>query len=583
MPQYFSNPTPLQQRLAERLLRSGASTQPIRHWSDGLSRGIQSIAGAMLANRVQESNQKLAENKDKALRKQFTEQIGEDMTDTLQLGQQWGGTAVNVPTSEAPPDAQAPPGQDVPFVAGDQTVMAMPDSDERVGRPIMGLSPMGQMMVYMNQASAREGGISPQAMQQVYMNNLRNQQMSDMLDKRLGVQQGMQSQRLDAMSGMQDQRLENQANMQQSRLGAMQGMQDQRLENQRKLQGARLDEMAAMQRERLTQGRDLQDDRLEQAEQMAKTNREFRSELQDKSSQDAMNRMIWGQALKAETGQDLTANQRDFMFAQENPEYAKFLEGSGNTNDPSSVAEFKYFNALPKDQQQKFLTMKRATKTIDLGGSVITPDPTNPAGAPIKQIPKTLPPERTPEHLGDVERSKKSAIFQQELVDLRPQTDMLMSQTMRKTGMIDGNLDEIDKLLEGGTATGFIGAVAGRMPWETDASQMEDYLITVKANLGFDQLQAMREASKTGGALGSVSEMENKTLQAVNGALNAKNETSLRRNLKVIRELYPQIVRERQEMYKKHYGSYYGGYTPGKAKESAGGGDKFKGWSIKVK
>jgi hypothetical protein len=48
----------------------------------------------------------------------------------------------------------------------------------------------------------------------------------------------------------------------------------------------------------------------------------------------------------------------------------------------------------------------------------------------------------------------------------------------------------------------------------TPAYDLKTKLESIKANLGFEQLQALRNASPTGGALGAVSEQENRLLQA---------------------------------------------------------------------
>jgi len=93
---------------------------------------------------------------------------------------------------------------------------------------------------------------------------------------------------------------------------------------------------------------------------------------------------------------------------------------------------------------------------------------------------------------------------------------------------------------------------------ETPASRLHDYLTTIRANLGFDKLTQMRAESKTGGALGQVSEMENKLLQAVNGALEAKNPTVLKKNLEKIRDLYPRYRQHLKETYKTKYGVDFG-------------------------
>lgn len=64
-------------------------------------------------------------------------------------------------------------------------------------------------------------------------------------------------------------------------------------------------------------------------------------------------------------------------------------------------------------------------------------------------------------------------------------------------------------------------------------------LDTVKALIGFDQLQKMREASPTGGALGQVSERELGFLQTVAGSLDIGQSTEqLQKNLQAIRESF---------------------------------------------
>lgn len=54
----------------------------------------------------------------------------------------------------------------------------------------------------------------------------------------------------------------------------------------------------------------------------------------------------------------------------------------------------------------------------------------------------------------------------------------------------------------------------------TDAKKLEGLLSTVQAKVGFGELQAMRDSSPTGGALGQVSEREINFLQALQGSLD---------------------------------------------------------------
>jgi hypothetical protein len=82
--------------------------------------------------------------------------------------------------------------------------------------------------------------------------------------------------------------------------------------------------------------------------------------------------------------------------------------------------------------------------------------------------------------------------------------------------------------------TGMAGAAAQYIPG-TEANQLSSELTTLKANLGFEKLQAMRENSPTGGALGQVSDFENKLLQSTFGdlSLTLKPEVLIRNLFRV--------------------------------------------------
>lgn len=105
-------------------------------------------------------------------------------------------------------------------------------------------------------------------------------------------------------------------------------------------------------------------------------------------------------------------------------------------------------------------------------------------------------------------------------------------------------------------STGYGSYLAG-LP-NTQAGELQNYLETIKANVGFDKLQQMRENSPTGGALGQVSDLENKLLQAVNGALDPRQSKVLKQNLLAIKSLYPQVLAEKKKAFNTDYGKYAG-------------------------
>lgn len=108
-------------------------------------------------------------------------------------------------------------------------------------------------------------------------------------------------------------------------------------------------------------------------------------------------------------------------------------------------------------------------------------------------------------------------------------------------------VDDIDRAMDiinvnpWGT-TGIIGEWTKGVPG-MPAHDAASLITTVKANAAFDKLQRMREASPTGGALGSVSDKEVAYLQSVIGNLEqSQTSEQLIDNLKRVKNAYLDIV-----------------------------------------
>lgn len=98
-------------------------------------------------------------------------------------------------------------------------------------------------------------------------------------------------------------------------------------------------------------------------------------------------------------------------------------------------------------------------------------------------------------------------------------------------------IQSVDELIGkvGRLTTGF-GSILAGIP-ETAARNFRAELDTLKANIAFNELTQMREASKTGGALGQVSNIELNLLQSALGALDAgQSPDNLREQLQKIKE-----------------------------------------------
>jgi hypothetical protein len=107
---------------------------------------------------------------------------------------------------------------------------------------------------------------------------------------------------------------------------------------------------------------------------------------------------------------------------------------------------------------------------------------------------------------------------------------------IKNTEIVLGKVKEAEGLIGAGT-TG-VGSYLSVLPG-TSAKELSTVLGTIKARLGFDQLQQMRAASPTGGALGNVS---NRELASLEGALASLDQglspKALRENLKQIETSY---------------------------------------------
>lgn len=120
------------------------------------------------------------------------------------------------------------------------------------------------------------------------------------------------------------------------------------------------------------------------------------------------------------------------------------------------------------------------------------------------------------------------------------------SQGMFMSAIVRTRVDQALRLIENTPnpdlrVTG-IGALGQYLP-ASDARELAGYIATLKANLGFEQLQKMREASPTGGALGPVSDFENEMLQSVIAKLDQYGDAEyMKEQLRLIKAATTAIV-----------------------------------------
>lgn len=143
----------------------------------------------------------------------------------------------------------------------------------------------------------------------------------------------------------------------------------------------------------------------------------------------------------------------------------------------------------------------------------------------------------------DIGSTDEVAIAKQKESDKQSAKDLLTESKQElqakakdiRANIISGKVDEATKLVDELFTTGFIGQTLSFIGG-TDARNLRSTLDTIKANLGFSELQAMREASPTGGALGQVAIQELAMLQSTISSLDqAQDDATLKSNLKAIK------------------------------------------------
>lgn len=146
----------------------------------------------------------------------------------------------------------------------------------------------------------------------------------------------------------------------------------------------------------------------------------------------------------------------------------------------------------------------------------------------------------------DLPRSNRAARAAENVTAGRSQRIKLVSDTINKA------IQQSNKFNT--------GPVAGRNPFATN---LQATLDTIAANIGFEELQRLRDNSPTGGALGQVSERENVLLQSVLGAIGrAQNEKQLDENLRRAKQEIIASWNRVADAYERDYGRPYAGTEP---------------------
>lgn len=127
---------------------------------------------------------------------------------------------------------------------------------------------------------------------------------------------------------------------------------------------------------------------------------------------------------------------------------------------------------------------------------------------------------------GDMKRQEMERTTGNRLQDEIIRADVILNAVNQVLPKVDG------------FTSGFAGTALNKIAG-TEAKDVGSLIDTIKANIGFEQLQRMREASPTGGALGNVAIKELEYLQAAMGNLStSQSPARLRKTLGEVRDHY---------------------------------------------
>jgi hypothetical protein len=249
-----------------------------------------------------------------------------------------------------------------------------------------------------------------------------------------------------------------------------------------------------------------------------------------------------------------------------------------DSNQPASIQEYEYFMNLPPENQEMYLKIKRKQPDLRLetlqlpDGSEMTviADPASAAiydlqtgqlinrpvaqPAPSRQGAGTMPAGQRPDMQG-----AQLAPEGQQPAGLPPgagrgpslaEQTRIKAETAADVAREQGREKQVDSALQSINAGLSLQPVIQRAidntNWMTAgwgsllswipgglSGDLESDLATIKANLGFDRLQQMRESSPTGGALGAVSERELRALESTLRSLDqSQSVDQLKGNLR---------------------------------------------------
>lgn len=210
---------------------------------------------------------------------------------------------------------------------------------------------------------------------------------------------------------------------------------------------------------------------------------------------------------------------------------------------PSAIQEFEFFKGLNPEQQKTFLSVKRQNQGFFI-------DPKTGAATPVEGFTDVKKDIKRAEAEGAKEgglKAEKEFNIPKAKASFAMANDKL-DNVLSKINQVTPNVNEF--------TAGFGGALLSKIPG-TKARDLEATIQTIVANLGFRELQDMRDSSPTGGALGQVSERELALLNSAKQNLeNSQTPEQLKENLEDLKAQIRLSKKRVKEAYDLDFGRF---------------------------
>jgi hypothetical protein len=177
------------------------------------------------------------------------------------------------------------------------------------------------------------------------------------------------------------------------------------------------------------------------------------------------------------------------------------MEANGGGETPSNIREWQQFQKMSPEDQQRYLTMKRADRFYNTGTDYVAPNPLNPGGPPRASIPIN-----NAQKASDVASGKLQGTAAFNLPAFEYSAKNLISK--------------IDGVLNDPYLPNMVGPVAGRLPNISGAAnRVQQKMDQIQAQSFLQAYDQLRGAGQISNAEGAKAEMSKNRLQ------NAKQGT----------------------------------------------------------